>query len=225
MPADRLLIFSKVPEPGGVKTRLSPPLTPDEACVVYEASLRDVVTHAARERGRVEIWFAGHPDESVWFEDAFPRAVLENQCEGDLGARLENAFERSFADGAERVVIVGADVPTLPESTLTSAFRDLEEGGGVIGPSTDGGYVLIGLCRSAWPAAGALFRDVPWSTSGVLETSLQRAADGRVELRLLPGWYDIDRPEDLVRAAQDALPESHLAQWLKTDAGRAILGA
>jgi hypothetical protein len=170
------------------------------------------------------VWFAGAPEGGDWFERAFPGTRVQRQRGGDLGERLEDAFARSFEDRAERVVILGADVPTLPEATLTGAFRDLEEAAGVVGPSSDGGYVLIGLSRAAWPRGRALFHDVPWSTDLVFDVSLRRAAEAALELRVLPGWYDIDRPADLVRAAQDADAGSNLGRWLRSDAGRGILG-
>ena len=223
MPADRLLVFARRPAPGEVKTRLTPPLSPDEAARVYEACLHDVVTHAARERGRVEIWFAGGRRTQHWFAEAFPGIISVRQVDGDLGDRLADAFERSFADGAERVVIVGGDVPTLPETTLTSAFTDLEDADGVVGPSLDGGYVLIGLRSASWPRGAGLFVDLPWSTDEVLSLTLHRAVQKGLDLRLLPGWYDVDRVDDLVRAHADAAPESHLGRWLQSDAARIVL--
>ncbi len=215
MPADRLIVFAKAPVPGDVKTRLSPPLSPADAAAVHEACLRDVITHAARERGRLEIWFAGGTAAGGWFAREFPGIVRAAQRDGDLGARMGDAFERSFADGAERVIIVGADVPTLPDSTLTSAFVDLEDGDAVIGPSRDGGYVLIGLHVRAWPRGVALFETVDWSTDAVLAQTLANAERARLDLRLLPGWYDVDRPEDLERARADASPDSYLGRWLE----------
>jgi len=197
-----------------VKTRLSPPLPPDEAAVVYEACLRDVLALAARERGRLELWLAGGNAARAYFAQAYPLVASALQCPGDLGARLEDAFRRSFDDGAERVLVLGSDAPTLPESNLHDAFDFLEEAPVVLGPALDGGYYLVALRRDAWPAAASLFRDIPWSTSGVLRATGEHAAAAGLELRLLPAWYDIDRAEDLARARADAPPGSHLARWL-----------
>jgi glycosyltransferase A (GT-A) superfamily protein (DUF2064 family) len=146
----------------------------------------------------------------------------ERQINGDLGERLADAFARSFADGGERVIILGGDVPTLPETTLTSAFTDLGGANGVIGPSLDGGYVLIGLRRASWPRAAALFQDIPWSTEHVLSATLHRAGEAGLDLRVLPGWYDVDRVADLERARVDAAADSHLGRWLRSDAGRTV---
>ncbi len=214
MADDRLLVFARSPEAGRVKTRLSPPLPPDEAAAVYEACLRDVLALAARERGRLAVWVDGGPAAHAYFARAFPVVPAEPQSADDLGARIEDAFRRNFDEGAERVVIVGADAPTLPESCLHDAFDFLAEVPVVLGPALDGGYYLVGLRRSAWPAAGALFRDIPWSTAEVLRRTGERADAAGLELRLLPAWYDIDRPEDLARARAHAAPGSHLARWL-----------
>ena len=213
-------MFARRPQPGRVKTRLSPPLPPEAAAALYEASLRDVLALAARERGQVEICYdaAGSARAAeAWFAEQFPLVPLSRQSSGDLGARLESAFARSFGEGAERVVVLGSDVPTLPESALSAAFDHLREDEGgevVLGPAADGGYYLVGLRRAAWPAAAVLFRAIPWSGEEVLKLTGQRAASAGLAVRLLPGWYDIDRLEDLARARADAAPESHLGRWL-----------
>ncbi len=214
MADDRLLVFARFPEAGRVKTRLSPPLPPDEAAAVYEACLRDVLALAARERGRLAVWVDGGPTARDYFAQAFPVVPAEPQSPGDLGERIEDAFRRNFEEGAERVVIVGSDAPTLPESCLHDAFDFLEDAPVVLGPALDGGYYLVALRRDAWPAAAPMFRDIPWSTAEVLRATGERAAAAGLELRLLPAWYDIDRPEDLARARAHAVPGSHLARWL-----------
>lgn len=223
MPADRLLVFTKAPRPGFVKTRLSPPLTPMEAADVHVACLHDVVSRAARERGRVEIWYAGDDMAEAWFDSAFPGLPAVRQSAGDLGDRMVDAFARSFDDGAARVVIIGGDVPTLPDAVLTAAFRDLDDADGVIGPSHDGGYVLIGFARRAWPAGRQMLVDVPWSTDAVFATTLRRTQEAALDVRILPGWYDVDRPTDLARAAADAAPESHLGRWRAGEAASKVL--
>lgn len=214
MSVDRLLVFAKAPRPGAVKTRLSPPLAPAEAMAVHEACVRDVIARAARERGRIELWHDGADGAAAWCARSFPRLPAVRQASGHLGLRLADAFRRSFAGGAERVVILGGDVPTLPDAILSAAFDDLVEADAVVGPSADGGYVLIGLARRGWPNGRDLFRDVDWSTATVLATTLERANTAGLDLRVLPGWYDVDRKEDLDRAAVDAEPDSHLGRWL-----------
>lgn len=218
MAADRLIIFCRAPMPGRVKTRLVPPLEPQEASALYEAALRDVITNAARERGRIELW-CDEPSGCSSLAQSFPQLPIQLQAPGSLGDRQRDALERSFADGAARVVLIGSDSPTLPDSHLSAAFDDLHEAPGVIGPALDGGYYLIGFERGAWPAAAALFDQIAWSTDQVLNQILRRAAELGVELRVLPGWYDFDVAEDLGRLRQDALAESHVGQWLRQKFG------
>jgi len=215
MSADRLLIFCKAPVPGYVKTRLVPALTPVAAASLYEASLRDTAALAARERGRVELWFDAPPDFEWSLPVELAQIPMQFQVEGDLGERQRDAFERSFADGAERVIVLGSDCPTLPESHLNAAFDAIHDAPAAIGPTHDGGYYLLALQRSVWPRAGALLEEVPWSTPDVLSHVLRRAQMLDLELRTLPGWYDVDLPADLALLAADVTEQSHVGQWLR----------
>ncbi len=213
MPADRLLIFCNAPLAGRVNTRLTPPLAPDDAATLYEASLRDVIAASGRERARVELWYDA-PAAEAYFEREYPHLLRQPQASGGQGERERDAFERSFADGAERVVIMGSDSPTLPDTHLNAAFDALREAPAVAGPAQDGGYYLLGLNASAWPNASKLFEGIAWSSPEVMKQTLQRAAAADIELRLLPGWYDVDVPADLDLLRQDATVNSHVAQWL-----------
>jgi uncharacterized protein len=213
MAAERAIVFAKMPAAGRVKTRLTPPLPPDEAAALYEACLRDVVALCARERARVELWYHGAGNAAEYFSEEFPHITQSAQRDGHLGEKMHDAFARSFADGAQRVFIVGSDVPTLPEATLNAALQDLREAEMVIGPTLDGGYYLIGLTVDAWPRAETLFADVAWSTDVVYRTTIERAADAKLDLRVLPGWYDVDTIDDLRQALLDAEAESNLGRW------------
>jgi uncharacterized protein len=211
MAADRLLIFCTEPLAGRVKTSLVPPLSPDDAAALYEASLRDVIALAARERARVELWYDTAAAGS-FFEREFPHLTRYAQSGGALGERQRDAFERSFKDQAERVAILASDAPTLPESHLNAAFDDLREAPAVAGPTRSGGCYLVGLQSQAWPRAAALFDGI--TATDVLSQTIQRAADSAIELRMLPGWYHLDVEEDLSLVRADAAPNSHVARWL-----------
>jgi rSAM/selenodomain-associated transferase 1 len=213
MAADRILVFAKRPAAGRVKTRLTPPLPPDEAASVYEACLRDVIALAARQRAQVEVWYADDAAAASYFETELPHLVSHAQVNGDLGAKMKDAFERSFNDNAERVIIIGTDSPTLPETFLNTAFDDLHESDVVIGPSLDGGYYLIGCRAEAWPKARKLFDHVAWSEPGVFRATVDRIELIGLSSRVQPGWYDIDTVEDLRQALQDAAEDSNLGRW------------
>jgi uncharacterized protein len=225
MPCDRLLIFARRPVPGRVKTRLCPPCSPEQAAAVYDACLRDVIAAAARARAAVEVRYDAEPGAADYFAAEYPLLRRSAQAAGDLGERMADAFDGAFAAGARRVVLIGSDSPTLPDGVHGAAFQHLEDGDAVLGPTTDGGYYLVGIAAGAWPRASRLFEQVPWSTPDVYTVTLERAAAVGLALRVLPGWYDIDVAGDLRRAASDAALGSHLGRWLRgAEADRLLAG-
>jgi rSAM/selenodomain-associated transferase 1 len=192
---------------------LTPPLPPDEAAALYEACLRDVVALCARERARVELWYHADDHASAYFAREFPHLVQAPQTAGHLGEKMGDAFARSFANGAQRTIIVGSDVPTMPEYVLNTAVAALREAEMVVGPTLDGGYYLIGFTADAWARGQTVLHDVAWSTNLVFRTTVDRATQAGLQLHLLPGWYDIDTIQDLRQALLDAHPDSNLARW------------
>lgn len=213
----RLLVFTKAPVPGGVKTRLVPPLTPEQAARVHTAALRDTVAvaRAAVPRDAIEVWVAGDVRAVERVASLVPGVRVDTQSVGDLGARLADAFARSFARGDERVLVVGSDHPTLPMERLSVGFAALAAHPLVLGPSEDGGYYAVGLARRSWPRASGLFEGIPWSSPDVLSATLARAAMLRLRVRLLETWYDLDDAAGLARVARDAAPGSEIALLLR----------
>ncbi len=113
---------------------------------------------------------------------------------GDLGERITACLDDLFAQGYERVVVIGADAPALPVEYLIDAFDCLTgERSVVVGPSLDGGYYLIGMCRPQ----PELFREMPWSSGEVLAKTRARIAAAGLELTELDEFVDVDTPEDL----------------------------
>jgi rSAM/selenodomain-associated transferase 1 len=108
---------------------------------------------------------------------------------------MKNAFIDVFDEGFSRVVIVGSDIPDLPGKFLSQAFAQLDSNDVVIGPSSDGGYYLIGFCRNSFLAEA--FDDITWSTSAVLEQTLARLKSHGLTVHLLPKWHDVDTRADL----------------------------
>ena len=121
-----------------------------------------------------------------------PLGVFEYvpQPETDLGQRMEVLMQWAFARGAERVVLVGSDSPSLPAAYIDQGLALLREKEVVLGPSTDGGYYLVGRRKGA----SRIFQDVAWSTGMVLEQTLVRLE--KQTLGLLPPWYDVDTPAE-----------------------------
>lgn len=193
-----LLIFAKQPLPGKVKTRLSPPFTFQAAADIYGCMLSDTLVKVAEMSGIERLlFFEPSCGAAGFFQENFPGIRAFPQQGAGLGERLEKAFETAFSLGFESVAAIGTDSPDLPPLHLEESFRILEVGGvdAVFGPATDGGYYLVAL-KSYDPR---LFRNIPWSTSQVLEKSLMAATTLGLQVACLPVWHDLDTVEDLHR--------------------------
>ena len=195
-----LVIFAKAPIPGQVKTRLCPPLTPDEAATLHGSFVLDALerTKAAVATLKLPIdrSLACAPSTThVFFKIMEERqgVKLIDQVGADLGGRMNQAFHTLFAQGYRQVVLIGTDVPTLPLSHFKQALLALENHDLVLGPALDGGYYLIGLKRMA----PELFTDIPWSTDQVLRLTQGKAATIGLKASLIQPWRDVDTLADL----------------------------
>ena len=188
-----VVLFAKNPEPGKVKTRLQSHLSAAAAARLYRAFLLDCTEELKAAKAEVKA-IAYAPADA---EEAL-RALLDEmddfayvaQPETDLGGRMEALVQWGFAQGAERVVLLGSDSPSLPAEYIDRALDLLREREVVLGPSTDGGYYLVGRQRGE----SQIFADVAWSTGEVLRQSLERL--GAQSLGLLAPWYDVDTPAE-----------------------------
>jgi rSAM/selenodomain-associated transferase 1 len=209
---DSFIVFAKEPVPGEVKTRLTPPLAPEQAATLYTAFVEDTVATVARaaDPGDRKVISAPNGPGPILTAIAGRHGFLTGDQQGDdLGARMRNAIAGEMSLGASAVVIVGSDSPTMPLDSLTRARELLRRKGAVLGPAGDGGYWLIG-------AAGGipdLFEGIRWSTRDVLLATLERARAHAIELGLLPFWYDVDDVQDLrlLAAHLEWLPDGTIA--------------
>jgi rSAM/selenodomain-associated transferase 1 len=183
--------------PGQVKTRLAAGLGDDAAAAIHEAMLFDTLETWSSELvltpgGRRVLVYAP-ADAGPWFDSRVPETVaLQPQVEGDLGTRMCEFFRGEFEEGATRVVLIGSDSPTLDPTIVITAFLCLEGRDVVLGPSTDGGYYLVGARDSVPP----IFEGVSWSGASVLGQTIDRLRDTALSLAVLPPWYDVDTPDD-----------------------------
>lgn len=205
-----LIIFARQPVPGATKTRLCPPLTPATASALYAAFLHDTLDRARGLSGVGPVVAYTPATAAGYFAELAPDLVAEPQRGDDLGERMERAIaaalQRANAAGAvaPSVVLVGSDSPDLPAAHLVAAFEHLEAGADVVlGPSSDGGYYLVGVRRPQ----PRLLRDVPMSTPTVLADTLAVAAAAGLAVALLPPWHDVDTAADLARLV-DALRQA-----------------
>jgi len=193
---DRLIIFTRYPEPGMTKTRLIPVLGPEGAADLHRrmgehtmAWARFLQTHSPVS---VEVRFAGG-DENLLRQWLGPDFLYHDQGRGDLGERMARAIADSFQSGGERVVLVGTDCPGLTGVLVQRALELLKSNDLVLGPASDGGYYLIGVRR----IVPQLFSEILWGTSEVLEKTLRIADKMQLRVFLLEPLDDVDRPEDL----------------------------
>lgn len=217
-----LLVFLKEPVPGQVKTRLAADVGDAEAARCYKAMV-EVLLRQLRGLHDCRIRFCYAPDDAgdavrFWLlpemgatsgaqEGVYLAPVYSSrqkshqevdfraQGGGNLGERMERAFAEGFADGYASVAVIGTDCPACGARWINAAFSRLESDparNGVIGPSSDGGYYLL-VTDSPAPC---LFRDIPWSSSGVLGETLSAAEKNNLSLTQLPELADVDRLAD-----------------------------
>ena len=188
----KLLVFTRYPEAGAVKTRLAGALGDAGAADLHRAMTEHTLRRLRRLQARTEVWFCGGTEGAMraWLGDELNYRV---QGPGDLGDRLCAALRYSFERGEDKVVVVGADCPDLRADHVEEAVQLLDHHPVVLGPAADGGYYLLALRAFH----GDLFRSIPWGTDRVrIETSLRAEGLG-LEVGYLEDLSDVDRPEDL----------------------------
>lgn len=192
---ESLAVFTRFPEAGRVKARLIPALGAQGAANLHAQMVRHTLGRVAElRRGRdvdVQVWLTGASPErfAERFGESFPGRV---QPDGDLGARMQDAFGAMLRRSSV-AIIIGTDCPDLSAGILHSAFEALRTRDLVLGPATDGGYYLIGLRRPV----PVLFTGMPWGTGGVRAETVRRASALGLSTHLLPALGDVDAPEDL----------------------------
>lgn len=186
-------IICKTPTPGKSKTRLSPPLRPEECAAISTCFIQDLsatIGQLAQDDNA-----SGHAVYTPVGSEVELRKLLPDefgltlQGEGDLGARLLKGIGDLLDAGHLAAILVNSDSPTLPLSILRAAVDAVKRQDCVVlSPALDGGYTLIGLSK---PHA-RLFEDIPWSTSTVYQLTLDRAREIGLPVVNVPGWYDVD---------------------------------
>ena len=200
-------IMTKVPEPGKVKTRLTPPLTSAEAAALNICFLRDLscsiaaATQQSPARGVAVYTPVGR---EAAYDEILPSGFLMVPQRGDkFGERLALAVTDLLAAGFGSVCLINSDSPTVPAANFAEAAKELAKPGDriVLGPSEDGGYYLIGLKT----LHSEVFENIDWSTERVLEQTLMRAQEIGVQMHQLPTGFDVDDQATLRRLCDDLL--------------------
>jgi rSAM/selenodomain-associated transferase 1 len=192
-----IAVMAKASSPGRTKTRLVPPLSFAEAAAFNTAFLQDVAMNILA--AGISGYMAFGPPESVGFFTAMlpPRIGLIESWLPDFGDCLLSTITHLLTSGHQAAVVLNSDSPTLPTSLLLDTASILAGPGerAVIGPSTDGGYYLLGLKT----AHRRLFEDIDWSTEHVARQTMERAREIGLPVHVLPAWYDVDERDALAR--------------------------
>src|SRR5882724_9471019 len=217
-------VMTKAPQAGRVKTRLVPPLTPEEAAELNKCFLRDTaaaISSACCRRPAGDA-HASHSEAATAacgiavytpvgaesaYTDILPADFSLLPQRGDkFGERLYFAVEDLFKCGFDSVCLIDSDSPTVPAENFAESVELLSasEDRVVLGPSDDGGYYLIGMKTPH----RHLFEQIDWSTERVLNQTMQRAADIGREVKLLPTGYDVDDDASLHRLCNELLTDT-----------------
>lgn len=186
-------IVCKTPAPGKSKTRLSPPLRPEECAEISACFIRDL-SYTIGELAHDADVSAHALYTPVGTEAALRELLPDNffltpQVQGDFGERLLAGARDILAAGHDGVILINSDSPTIPKSLLRKAVDAVARGNNVaLSPAFDGGYTLIGLSAMH----ERLFEDIPWSTDRVYDLTCERAAEIGLPVEVVPGWYDVD---------------------------------
>lgn len=201
-----LIVVVKNPVPGTVKTRLQQRYTHQQAADLYTAFVKDTLetTRSLNIEKRIIAYDPPNAESAV-------RQICGNdwdyipQVQEDLGQRMYRALHQQLQQGVKRAILIGTDIPSLPAQHITQAFELLKHKDVVLGPSTDGGYYLVGLSRSC----PEIFQNINWSTPTVLSETTDATQNHHYTLGLVPPWFDVDTPEELDVLIAHATAQQH----------------
>ncbi len=194
---DALVMMTRIPVPGATKTRMMPPLTPKECAVLHTCFLKDYDRLLKTLGSWVEpiVYYA---PENATSENVSALPLIGERIvqRGEtLGERMSHVFNVLFGRGYDRVILVGTDIPQLLPGIIVSAFDALQQSDVVLGPTSDGGYYLVGKKRSH----PALFNgDLAWGGLSVMEMTLKIAEKEDLQTKTIECMTDIDTMDDLL---------------------------
>jgi len=193
-----LVVMTKFPEPGKVKTRLGATIGYDAACKLHQAMVQHLLTKTIPELESIEVRFHVAGGEEAAVTDWLGGAHWQRQAEGDLGVKMQHAISDSIQAGAGKVLIIGTDCPAITPSHIHDSVVALDGCDVTFIPALDGGYVMAGMKA----IHQEMFSDIEWSTESVLELSTQRLNATGKTVKALESLSDIDTEADLAHAAE-----------------------
>lgn len=193
MKTNALIIFTRNPEIGKVKTRLAKTIGNEKALEVYKALLDHTFSITEKLDCKKFVFY----DSKIIENDQWENNKYEKKLQigNDLGERMQNAFQELFHLGYKNCIIIGSDLFDLQAKHITDAFAKLKKNNAVIGPAEDGGYYLLGLKE----IIKQIFTNKKWGTNTVLEDTLKDLETLSVDF--LEILNDIDTFEDLEKSS------------------------
>jgi uncharacterized protein len=192
-----LIIFIKNPQLGKVKTRLAKTVGDEKALEIYQNLLDITRQNALILRGGVDchLFYSDFIDLNDEWDNTF--FIKNIQRGNDLGEKMYYAFKKLYKKYTQ-ICIIGSDCPTLSADIMLQAFSSLDTSDFVFGPSTDGGYYLLGMQTQGNTPPQYIFKNIEWSTETVLPISLDRIQENQKSVSLLTPLTDIDEEKDWV---------------------------
>lgn len=204
-----VICFTRVPKPGLTKTRLLPILQPGQCVELHWAFLKDLARIYSQVDAHLFIAYVPDPDwESL--KSVFPSAGYFPQKGSDLGEKMYRAIREVLNLGYESVVLTGADLPMITAEHINSGFSVLKGHDIAIGPTSDGGYYLIGMKK----ACREIFRVEGYGGSSVFENTVSAAVAAGLTVGNALECDDVDTPEDLRKLAEIIPPDTHTGTYL-----------
>lgn len=194
-----IIVFQKHPKAGSVKTRLAVTIGAKKAANLYTLLIRHTHQQLSGLEAEIFVFHKGPISTETYPKKGYH---FYPQEAGDLGDKMQKAFQQVFKLGFEQILIIGTDCYELKSDHLRQAFDTLGHKDLALGPAADGGYYLLGLKK---PCV-TLFQGISWSTDSVLQQTLEKAKQQSLSFELLEKLRDVDRYEDLGELEQ-LLPE------------------
>jgi len=186
-----LIIFLKNPTLGKVKTRLASTIGDVKALEIYQLLLNRTRQITEKLPVTKVVYYSDYVEtQDIWENETYQKTLQKGK---ELGEKMLNAFQKGFADGYNKVCIIGSDCYELDGQIIQQAFDLLDKNDLIIGPATDGGYYLLGMSS----LHEALFQNKVWSTPAVLAETLKDADELGLKYLLLQELNDVDHEGDL----------------------------
>ena len=188
-----IILFTKNPEFGKVKTRLAKTLGNEKALEIYKKLLlhtQQIVAPVLVDK------FVFYSDEIIG-NDAWSNEIYRKKLQKglDLGERMKNAFQELFELNYNSICIIGSDCFELNSEIINSAFQLLKNNDVVIGPTFDGGYYLLAMNQ----LHSHLFENIVWSTETVFEETVFKIEKNNLSKAILVKLNDVDEEIDVPR--------------------------